>query len=123
MIGTRIDQLQGQPHEAVIKWVKAPQLMTLEEAVAGGWPLTAHATLYVEGDLERPNGNPSLPVGITYAPLLSDEGTLLNVITTIRDITRFRQAEEMKSTFISVLAPSGEKTPPGTQPYSKKACR
>lgn len=104
MIGIRTEDLQGKPHEEVIKWAKNPQLMTLEQAVAGGWPLTAHATLYVEGDLERPNGNTPLPVGITYAPLLSDEGSLINVITTVRDITRFRQAEEMKSTFISVVS-------------------
>ncbi len=104
MIGIKIEEMQGKLHEEVIKWAKDPQLMTLEQAVAGGWPLTAHATLYVEGDLARPDGNPPLPVGITYAPLLSDEGYLLNVITTVRDITRFRQAEEMKSTFISVVS-------------------
>ncbi len=45
-----------------------------------------------------------LPVGITYAPLLSKDGQLLNIITTVRDITRFRQADEMKSTFISVVS-------------------
>lgn len=104
MLGQHIEEIQGKSHEEVITWAKDPQLMTLEQAVAGGWPLTAHATLYVEGDLSRPNGNPPLPVGITYAPLLSDEGSLLNVITTVRDITRFRQAEEMKSTFISVVS-------------------
>jgi signal transduction histidine kinase len=45
-----------------------------------------------------------LPVGITYAPLISEEGTLLNIIATVRDITRFREAEEIKSTFISVIS-------------------
>ena len=50
-----------------------------------------------------PNSRP-LPVGITYAPLLSNEGTLTNIIATIRDITRFREAEELKSTFISVIS-------------------
>jgi signal transduction histidine kinase len=46
----------------------------------------------------------SLPVGITYAPLISDEGNLVNIIATVRDITRFREAEEIKSTFISVIS-------------------
>lgn len=104
MVGLKLDALQEKAHEEVIKWTKKPQQMTLEQAVAGGWPLTSHATLYVEGDLERPAGFPPLPVGITYAPLISDEGNLINVITTVRDITRFRQAEEMKSTFISVVS-------------------
>jgi len=76
---------------------------TLEDAEAGGWPLTPNATFYVEGDLERPNLSP-LPVGITYAPLFSPEGVLLNIIATVRDITHFRQADELKSTFISVIS-------------------
>jgi PAS domain S-box-containing protein len=104
MIGQKLEDLVEKAHTDIIKWVKKPDQMTLEQAVAGGWPLTSHATLYVEGDLERPLGLPALPVGITYAPLLSDEGTLLNIITSVRDITRFRQAEEMKSTFISVVS-------------------
>jgi signal transduction histidine kinase len=77
--------------------------MTLEQAEAGGWPLVPNAILYVEGDLERANGT-SLPVGITYAPLLSSEGTLLNTIATVRDITHFRELEEIKSTFVSVIS-------------------
>jgi PAS domain S-box-containing protein len=104
MIGRKSEDLLDHAHEEVIKWVKTPEQMTLEQATAGGGRLTSHATLYVEGDLERPIGLPSLPVGITYAPLLSDEGNLLNIITSVRDITRFRQAEEMKSTFISVVS-------------------
>ena len=104
MAGLKQNDLHNKPHEAVIKWTKKPQQMTLDQAVAGGWPLTSHATLYVEGDLERPAGYPPLPVGITYAPLISDEGILINIITSVRDITRFRQAEEMKSTFISVIS-------------------
>jgi signal transduction histidine kinase len=53
--------------------------------------------------LERATTSP-LPVGITYAPLFSPEGTLLNIIATVRDITRFREEEEIKSTFISVIS-------------------
>ena len=97
-------ELANLPHDAVIRWAKRPQQMTLEQAVAGGWPLTAHANLYVEGDLDRSPALPPLPIGVTYAPLLSSDGLLLNVITTVRDITRFRQADEAKSTFISVIS-------------------
>ncbi len=96
--------LIGKPHEEIIRFAKPPQGMTLEQAVSSGWPLTPHAALYVEGDLQRSGNQTPIPVGITYAPLISQEGKLLNIITTIRDITRFRQAEEMKSTFISVIS-------------------
>jgi signal transduction histidine kinase len=57
----------------------------------------------VEGNLKRKDGS-TIPVGITYAPLISEDGTLLNIIATLRDITRFREAEELKSTFISVIS-------------------
>jgi signal transduction histidine kinase len=76
--------------------------------------LTPNATLYVEGDLKRPLP-PPLPVGVTYAPLLSEDGNvstlpsvaarrLRNIVVTVRDITHFRTAEEIKSTFISIVS-------------------
>ena len=104
MLGVGQELIVGKHHDEVIRWMSPPQGLTLEAAEAGGWPLTAHAQLYVEGDLKRVNPSPTLPVGITYAPLLSQNGILLNVIATVRDITRFRQAEELKSTFISIIS-------------------
>jgi len=59
--------------------------------------------LYVEGDVMRSDGS-VITVGITYSPLFDDDGELVNVIANVRDITRFREAEEMKSTFISVIS-------------------
>jgi signal transduction histidine kinase len=53
--------------------------------------------------LSRENDLP-IPVGITYAPLVGVDGKLVNIVATIRDITRFREAEELKSTFISVIS-------------------
>ena len=47
---------------------------------------------------------PPLPVGVTYAPLLSEEGKLRNIVASVRDITHFRTAEEIKSTFISIVS-------------------
>lgn len=104
LYGKPVESFANVPHEEVIKWTKHPVGSTLEESIANGWPLAQRSTLYVEGDLDRGKEAPSLPVGITYAPLLSKEGHLLNIITTVRDITRFRQADEMKSTFISVVS-------------------
>ena len=101
--GEKTELIQGQNHDEIIRWIRREQGTSLEEAEAGGWPLTAHATLYVEGDIECPSGVP-LAVGITYAPLISPEGNLLNIIATVRDITHFREAEELKSTFISVIS-------------------
>jgi len=104
MFGLSQDEIQTQNHSDVIKWIKHPHGITLEKAEAGGWPLSPQAHLYVEGDIERPNGQTPLPVGISYAPLLSVDGALINTIATVQDITRFRQADELKSEFVSVVS-------------------
>jgi PAS domain S-box-containing protein len=103
LLDLSIPQIQNKTHDEIIQWEKHANGMTLEEAEAGGWPLTSNATIYVEGELKRPSGV-ALPVGITYSPVLSTEGGLINIITTVRDISRFREAEELKSTFISVVS-------------------
>lgn len=103
MLGVFEGNLRGYKHEDVIRWSQIQEGITLEQAEIGGWPLTPHATLYVEGNLERVDGK-YVPVGITYAPLHGSDGRLLNIIASIRDITHFRQAEELKSTFISVIS-------------------
>ncbi len=103
MYGKTHDELVNLSHDEVLRWASPPQGSTLNEAIANGWPLTPNATLYAEGDLERPLP-PPLPVGITYAPLLSNEGKLRNIIVSVRDITHFRTADEMKSTFISIVS-------------------
>ena len=102
LVGLSATQIRGASHEEIIKWTKVVNGQTLEQAEMGGWPLTPHATLYIEGDIERIENTP-LAVSITYAPLISEGGNLLNIIASIRDITRFREAEEIKSTFISVI--------------------
>lgn len=101
--GRTHDQLVGAPHADVIRWAREPVGSTLEDAIADGWPLTPNATLYIEGDLKRPEP-PTIPVGITYAPLLNAEGKLRNVTVTVRDITHFRNADEIKATFISIVS-------------------
>jgi PAS domain S-box-containing protein len=103
LVGLPVERVVGASHEQVIHFTRKVNGSTLEQAEAGGWPLTPNATLYVEGDLERAGSMP-LPVGITYSALISPEGSLLNIIATVRDITRYREAEEIKSTFVSVIS-------------------
>jgi PAS domain S-box-containing protein len=101
--GLSNEKINGRDHSEVIIWTKVENGLTLDQAIAQGWPLTPHATLYIEGDLKRRDISP-LPVGITYAPLLSAEGQLINIVATVRDISHFREADEIKSTFISVIS-------------------
>lgn len=60
-------------------------------------------TLYVEGDLMRRDGVP-VSVGIRYAPLFTADGGLTTIIANLRDITNFRQAQEMQNVFISMIS-------------------
>jgi signal transduction histidine kinase len=103
LTGTSLDSIIGKSHDDVIRWHTTPDGLSLNEAEIGGWPLTPSAQLYIEGDLERIN-QPPLPIGISYAPLLSPEGHLVNIIMTVRDNSRFRQADDLKSTFISIIS-------------------
>lgn len=97
----------GRHHDDVIVWARLDTEMDLSRATAGGWPLAqrrgSKTALYVEGDLRRRNGG-VVSVGITYAPLLDREGKLVNIIANVRDITRFREADRLKSTFVSVVS-------------------
>lgn len=103
MLGSPRNGIQGKTHLEIIRWSRRPEGQTLEEAEQAGWPLTSNAHLYIEGDLARAD-SPGLPVGITYAPLLTPEGKVRNIIATVRDITHFRTAEEIKNTFVSIVS-------------------
>ncbi len=95
----------GSRYDELIHWAKREPGLDLTEAEAGGWPFSSVASLYVEGDLERATdaGGP-VAVGITYAPIFDRENRLVNIVANVRDITRFREAEQLKSTFISVIS-------------------
>lgn len=103
LYGRPRSEIQTKAHAEIIRWARRPEGRTLEESEKDGWPLTTNAYLYVEGDLQRPEP-PNLPIGITYAPLLAADGTLRNIIVTVRDITKFRNADEIKNTFVSVVS-------------------
>lgn len=97
----------GLHQDEVIMWdrLESPDLQTV---MADGWLEDIEASsddlsLYVEGDMRRADGL-TLSIGITYAPLLSPDGKLANIIANVRDITNFRKAQEMQSTFISVIS-------------------
>lgn len=93
----------GRHHDEVIRWAHLETDRDLGDAVAGGWPLPSARPLYVEGDLRRRNGG-TVSVGLIYAPLFGQDRRLVNIIANVRDITRFREADEIKSTFISVIS-------------------
>jgi PAS domain S-box-containing protein len=109
LTGWRADAAIGRHHSEIVVWKRRSSRLTLEDAVDQGWLMEdgtlsgAGDALYVEGDLQRRNGSP-ISLAITYAPLMSRSGQLLNIIGTVRDITRFRESDALKDTFISVVS-------------------
>jgi PAS domain S-box-containing protein len=101
--GYKPEDVMGKRHAEIIRWLSREPGMSLEEAEAGGWPLSSQAALYVEGDMITENSE-AVSVGITYAPALGEDGRLLSIVANLRDITKFREADELKSTFISIIS-------------------
>lgn len=109
MTGWRAQDALGLSEDEVVRW-KRLERGDLKRALDDGWPRRAPVgagsgdeTLYVEGDLIRRDGL-TLSVGIRYAPLIDADGNLTSIIANVRDITNFRQAQEMQNTFISTVS-------------------
>ena len=56
-----------------------------------------------EGDIVLPDGG-HISVSVTFTPLRDEQNRLVNIIANVLDITRFREEEEMKSTFTSIIS-------------------
>lgn len=107
MTGWSAQEAIGARHDDIIQWKRVEQ-GNLSAALNQGWPLhvspeIASEALYVEGDLLRRDAM-SLSIGISYAPLFTVDGRLVNIIANVRDITNFRKAQEMQNVFISVIS-------------------
>ena len=103
MTGWLVDDAVGQYHQELIRWHSLRTELTLETAMANGWPLPGAAHIYVEGEFKRRDGR-VISLGITYSPLLNARGTMTNIIANVRDLTRYREEEELQKTFISVIS-------------------
>ncbi len=97
------DAALGALHDDVIVIAVKRAGLTLSEAEANGWPLRENSAIYVEGDLRRADGS-HIPVGITYAALFDRDDRVVNIIANVRDMTRLREADDLKNTFISVIS-------------------
>ncbi|MEA3310086.1 MAG: ATP-binding protein [Chloroflexota bacterium] len=103
LTGWSREESLNYPHDTIIAWVRQNSGQTLSQALADGWPFDESRPLYVEGELRRRNGS-VVSVEIMYAPLLGRSTRLLNIIGIVRDISRFREADALKDTFISVVS-------------------
>ncbi|HVU10243.1 MAG TPA: PAS domain-containing sensor histidine kinase, partial [Phototrophicaceae bacterium] len=106
MTGWRSADAVGRDQDEVMTW-KRLDSGDLKKALDEGWPFNqkgdAPDSLYVEGDLLRADGL-TVSLGIVYSALLTADGALSNIIANVRDITNFRQAQEMQNVFISTIS-------------------
>ncbi|MGB9881068.1 MAG: histidine kinase dimerization/phospho-acceptor domain-containing protein, partial [Anaerolineae bacterium] len=102
MTGWTAEQARGQPCWRVIA-LRNPQGVSLCETECPLQTLQSDGKLQIEGDIIRNDGHRT-SVSITYSPLYDNEGMLVNIIGNVHDVTRFREAEEMKAMFISVIS-------------------
>ncbi|MFQ5434225.1 MAG: ATP-binding protein [Anaerolineae bacterium] len=107
---TAVDAI-GRQHDEVIGWQSLKTPTDLNHAIANGWPLPGAAHIYVEGDLRRPFDEQVqqadgglISLGITYAPLVDENGRMTDIIANVRDLTRYREEEALQKTFISVVS-------------------
>lgn len=103
MTGWTTEDAVGRDLDEVIAWKKI-ETGDLRRALADGtFTKDNGETVYVEGDLLRSDGL-TLSLGIVYAPLFDADGNLSNIIANVRDISNFRQAQEMQNMFISTVS-------------------
>lgn len=100
IVGMSTEDIVGRPCGAVLPLENvAGYHLCQDEAYT---PLSMRGTAACEGELALPGKR--LAVTVTYTPLLGEDGRLLNIIANVHDITRFREEEEMKSTFTSIIS-------------------
>ncbi len=100
MTGWPTEKARGKPGNAVLHLENATGQEPCERLDQGDIP---KEPMHREGDIIRP-GHRRITVEVTYTPIFDEHGELQYIIVNVNDITRFREAEEMKSTFISVIS-------------------
>lgn len=106
LTGWRESDALEHPYDEIFV-LERTQGVDLKLAMDEGWPFNntdepERNTLYMEGDLRLHDGS-FVGVGITFAPMLT-EGRLGHIVANVRDITNYRQAQEMQNLFISGIS-------------------
>ncbi|HXF61093.1 MAG TPA: ATP-binding protein [Caldilineaceae bacterium] len=106
MVGMSQEEAVGRPcHEVLaLSNVVGDDLCQSDWGQFNGLEFIADGVgLRCEGDLIRPGGG-RIIVSATFTPLYDEARHLVNIIVNVHDITRFREEEEMKSTFTSIIS-------------------
>ena len=100
MVGTVAEDVVGRPCSTVLPLENVSGYDLCQDE--GYTPQSLQTPATCEGELALRGKR--LAVTVTYTPLMGEDGRLLNIIANVHDITRFREEEEMKSTFTSIIS-------------------
>ena len=97
--------IQRYYHDDLLKFKKIEDGLTLEEAEAGGWPLSPESKHTIVGEIFKYHSSQTIPVNVSYTPVMSsDDKQIQNIIALVRDISKYKEADELKNTFISTIS-------------------
>ena len=102
MSGWPLEQALGQHGSTIIRLTSpqnAPVPLPSPEQ-----PLVDAPPPSVEGYLIRKDGSRGPYASVSVAPLIQDPEGLVGAVVSVHDLSAFREAEELKSTFLSVIS-------------------
>ncbi len=102
MSGWPPDHARGQPGSSIIRLTSqhdAPVPLPFLEAAHFDAPFSS-----IEGYLIRRDGSRGPYASVSIAPLRQDGDRIVGAVVSVHDLSAFRQAEELKSTFLSVIS-------------------
>ncbi len=92
-------------HDDLLRFENIEDGLTLEEAEAGGWPLNPESKHTIAGTVRVFDSEKTIPVNVSYTPVMSpDNKHILNIIALVRDVSKYKEADELKNTFISTIS-------------------
>lgn len=104
MTGWPADEAIGQPASDVIAVVDDSGEPLRAPDIPASQRHDGEEPRHLEGWLIRRDGREGPYVGITLSPLYDNSGQLFSVVVNFQDVTRFKEAEDLKSTFVSVIS-------------------
>jgi len=102
MLGVARERILGRTCAEVLN-LSTPQGVPVCTGCCPLENLEPGARPYVEGVYTAPDGR-RIHLGITYSVLRAPDGRLREAIANVRDITQIKEAEEVKSTFVSIVS-------------------
>ena len=92
-------------HDDLLRFKNIEDGLMLSEAEAGGWPLSPESKHTVVGTIFKYGSEKTVPVNVSYTAVMSsDNKQIVNIIALVRDISRYKEADELKNTFISTIS-------------------